>query len=790
MAVAPNTAPDLLTAALDYGARGFPVFPCHPETKQPLIKNGRNAACLDADTIRAWWTQHPAAMIGMPTGAESGVWVLDIDDPAAFEDACKIALPATRRAETGKGYHLYFTQDEARPVRNRQKHPKRGWPFPELPGAETRGEGGYVIVPPSIHPSGRTYLWTDEVEPLEPPLELLEIVLRSASDQRDDEPPRTDGIRSERSFREQVRGADTPYGLKALDGECAAIRSAGEGEQESALNEGALKIGALVAGGELQIDTARSRLISAGLGMPSYNSRDRWTADIVVKKVERALQDGARTPRSAPQSEQWDRGNYYAESEHEYDPETGEVLHSERTYRHGESIHMRSGFNPISGDTIAPEPEPDPLPLADLAHWAITTPSPKAFIMAGHIPEREVTIITGDGGTNKSTFGHQLAVCRAAGKPMLGIDTEPGVSLYLTAEDDFDRLHWVHQHICQAAGVRQQDIFGKVHISSVRGITNNELGTFDMQGRLRPAPALKRIRAALIATEATLLILDNVAHMFSGNENDRGQVTAFINLLYTLCRELGVTILLIAHRNKAGDSFSGSTAWLNAIRSQLVIERADLSVDPDGRTLSVGKANYARPGEELKFRWHDFALVIESDLPPDTARDLAVTIQASADNKLFLTCLAERNKQKRCVSEKANAQNYAPKVFDEMPESKGIGRKRIEKAMDRLFRISKIRRGTLWRDTAEGKDIAGLGEVGKDLPENPESPPETSRKVQPESSGNPQKTTGNSVHYTTYNRGAAPEGSTAPLKHDPGEILSRAGKEAADRAASHREDHS
>src|SRR5690606_7489728 len=113
-------------------------------------------------------------------------------------------------------------------------------------------------------------------------------------------------------------------------------------------------------------------------------------------------------------------------------------------------------------------------------------------------------------------------------------------------------------------------------------------------------------------------------------------------------------------------------------------------------------------GEAVRFRWHKWAYVLEDDLPADTRKELAETIMASADNGLFLTCLAERNRQRRQVSEKLNAQNYAPKIFATMPESKGIGRKRLEQAMDRLFRIGRIERGFIYRDTAEGKDIFGL----------------------------------------------------------------------------------
>src|SRR3546814_19155736 len=78
-------------------------------------------------------------------------------------------------------------------------------------------------------------------------------------------------------------------------------------------------------------------------------------------------------------------------------------------------------------------------------------------------------------------------------------------------------------------------------------------------------------------TGSKLVFLDNVAHLFTGNENDRGQVTRFVNLLNRLAGNTGAAILLIGHPNKSGDTYSGSTAWLNAVRSQITIdhERAE-----------------------------------------------------------------------------------------------------------------------------------------------------------------------------------------------------------------------
>src|SRR6266478_3065554 len=67
----------LLEAALGYGEGGIPVFPCNPDNKKPLTEHGFKDATTDPEKIRSWWREHPQAMIGVPTGPASGIFVID-----------------------------------------------------------------------------------------------------------------------------------------------------------------------------------------------------------------------------------------------------------------------------------------------------------------------------------------------------------------------------------------------------------------------------------------------------------------------------------------------------------------------------------------------------------------------------------------------------------------------------------------------------------------------------------------------------------------------------------------
>ena len=74
-----NSQSDVLPAALAYAAHGWPVFPCNHIDKKPLTRHSFKDASVDPDQIRAWWKHYPEAMIGVPTGASTGIVILDVD---------------------------------------------------------------------------------------------------------------------------------------------------------------------------------------------------------------------------------------------------------------------------------------------------------------------------------------------------------------------------------------------------------------------------------------------------------------------------------------------------------------------------------------------------------------------------------------------------------------------------------------------------------------------------------------------------------------------------------------
>lgn len=155
-------------------AMGFPVFPVDRMSRKPKITGWPTEATTDAATVAGWWTRWPDASIGMPTGPRSGVWVLDIDGQEGEHHLEQYSLPDTTEVWTGRGRHLWWRWPEGRPVKN-----SVGRVGPAL---DVRGAGGYVVVPPSVHPSGRVYEFKIEPDELaEAPESLLRAVYEAES---------------------------------------------------------------------------------------------------------------------------------------------------------------------------------------------------------------------------------------------------------------------------------------------------------------------------------------------------------------------------------------------------------------------------------------------------------------------------------------------------------------------------------------------------------------------------------------------------------------------------------
>ncbi|MDP3767335.1 MAG: bifunctional DNA primase/polymerase, partial [Dehalococcoidia bacterium] len=264
-----------LPLALKYAKDGWPVFPCSPNDKTPLTIRGFKDASRSALDINRMWRRRPDAMVGLPTGEASGVFVLDLDRDEAkgldgeTEIARLGALPPTVSQRTPRGgRHLFFRQDPSRPIRNTAG--KLGQ------GVDIRGEGGFVVLAGSVRADGQAYEWTTPegvTEPAEAPGWLYDALERPA--QGDVQrvpyaPPST---------------VHLGYGAAALTDECNSVAKALAGQRNDALNRAAFSLGQLVRGGELPEQVVRTELARAA-------EASGLTADDGTASVEKTINSG------------------------------------------------------------------------------------------------------------------------------------------------------------------------------------------------------------------------------------------------------------------------------------------------------------------------------------------------------------------------------------------------------------------------------------------------------------------------------------------------------------------
>jgi putative DNA primase/helicase len=270
----------LAETALSYVRHGWSVIPLQPHGKrphfpllpvkldaqgQPVLHRGRPKRTWEPyqsrlpteEEVVLWWQMCPDANVGLVTGVVSRIIVLDLDGSEELtEDR------TTPISLTGNGKHIFY------------RHPGERVRGFVRPGMDLKGDGGYVVAPPSIHPSGRRYEWQTDpfIEPANPPDWLMEMILP-----REVEPV-------------TPRWVGNAYGQAALHNELDILARTPVGARNNQLNKSAFSLGQLLAVGLLdrteveQTLTAVARAI--GLG-----------AREVQATLQSGLEAGMRNPR-------------------------------------------------------------------------------------------------------------------------------------------------------------------------------------------------------------------------------------------------------------------------------------------------------------------------------------------------------------------------------------------------------------------------------------------------------------------------------------------------------------
>jgi Bifunctional DNA primase/polymerase, N-terminal len=259
---------------------------CSDPGKHPVLSGWREAPI----SVGRWWALGGAWNIGIETGAVSGIVVIDVDprhdgDQTLAELEPKHgSLPPTWRFLTGGGgEHVLFRHPGGRVANGTNALGS---------GIDIRGDGGFIVAPPSRHLSGRRYAISVDHHPDDVPLaDMPEWLCERLNVRQDRQRRREKPVRPCRGL--------SRYGEAALDNACRRILDAPAGRQELTINGEAYSIGRLAGAGALPADFALRALKYAAQRVATFDSGRPWRADELDRKVERSFADGVQNPRRA-----------------------------------------------------------------------------------------------------------------------------------------------------------------------------------------------------------------------------------------------------------------------------------------------------------------------------------------------------------------------------------------------------------------------------------------------------------------------------------------------------------
>ncbi|MFH1022111.1 MAG: bifunctional DNA primase/polymerase [Planctomycetota bacterium] len=500
----------LLEAALAYARLGYPVFPCAPGGKTPITTHGCKDATADETKIRAWWQQYPHANIGIAT---AGLVVVDVDgaeNPWLADPPEKLS-GAVRSLTPGGGRHHVFRQPSGRAWGNTTGK--------LAPKVDTRGNGGYILAPPSVV-GGKSYRWADDAGLNRPPGELPEPPAWLAAVLDNGKAPILRPCRPT-----PASGNVEPRALAYLNAMPPAVSGQGGHNATYAATT------ALVHGFGISPERALSLLLA------HYNPRCQppWTE----KELRHKVDDAATKPHDYPLGWLRDQGDLPADDD----------------------VNL-SGFMKTTG---VPAPSGPP----SLRQLVNTLPALRKPVIEGLLREGETMNIIAASKTGKSWLVIDLALAVATGRPWLGMNCVPGNVLILDNELHGETSANRIPKVVAARGIQFEDVAERIYVDNLRG---------RLQDLFALGPYFKRFapgRFKVVILDAFYRFLPMRA-----DENDNGTMANLYNYLDSFADYLKCSFVLIHHTSKGNQSSkevtdvgAGAGSQSRATDTHLVLRR-------------------------------------------------------------------------------------------------------------------------------------------------------------------------------------------------------------------------
>ena len=535
----------LLRAALDYAERGFPVFPCSPKNKRPLppkdkdpdtgeeIPNsgGLRKATTDTQQIITWWTMWPNAMIGVAMGEQAGVWAIDPDAPKeeggadGREYLAKLqlqhgSLPNTHTHLTpGGGKHMLFRWRSDKPVTNREGALKKK-------GINVRGEGGYLIFPPSQYFDGKHY---EIEEPLDSfhfadaPEWLYDLIFAQP------EPKISELAMAmvRRPERNLFSSDGSRYAEAALENEIDALATTFKGGRNTQLNNAAVSLGTLVASGHLSESRVIEELLSgcAANGLLQEDGHSRCMATI-----NSGLNYGRQHPRSIP----------------------------ERDYRSGVDRHLLGPIADYSKAAIAPGNEgAEPAPKPALVATPYKRVDPKTiplrdWVYGSLLIRKFVTATVSPGGIGKSSLVTVEALAMTSGRGLLGIAPKRRMKVWLwNLEDPQEETARKIEAAALHYGLSEDETDGYLFVNSGRD-TPLVMARATRGGAAIVAPVVDALVEQCKANEIDVIVIDPFVSSHEVAENDNTFQDMIIKEWGRVADRANIAVHLVDHTRKMG----------------------------------------------------------------------------------------------------------------------------------------------------------------------------------------------------------------------------------------------
>jgi RecA-family ATPase len=272
---------------------------------------------------------------------------------------------------------------------------------------------------------------------------------------------------------------------------------------------------------------------------------------------------------------------------------------------------------------------------------------------------------------------------------------ELGPAIYVDAEDEENVIHRRLAAVARHYGVTFADMIkGGLHIMSLLG-RDAVLATVSRNGKVEPTTLYKQLVEAAADIKPKSITIASSANVFTGDENNRTQVTQFVGMLTHVAIVANGSVSLITHHSLTGintdTGLSGTTQWHNAVRARYYMKsiKPENGEQPDDdlREIVFKKNQYGPKADTVALRYTNGMFLT---IPGASTLDKAAH-EAKADSlfQQLLTRLSDRGEN---LSPKRTANMFAPTVFAKEPEAKAanVRKKDFENAMVRLLDANKI----------------------------------------------------------------------------------------------------